>query len=100
MENPAVRMLNRAFAADPRAVHALVCNRVPCNQALADDPTVIYEESVLVGGPTFGILGFVNGLLGEIGLPEIVIDFSEEVDALGRHCMIGFREFPPAEPAS
>jgi hypothetical protein len=32
----ALQTLNEACTADPGALHALICNRVPCNTALAD----------------------------------------------------------------
>ena len=87
-------MLNRAFAADPDAVHAMVCNRVPCNNALADDPTVVVSAGLVAGsGPTVGMMGLLNGLLGEIGIPLVVTKFDEEPDADGRHKMLGFCEY-------
>jgi hypothetical protein len=58
----AVEALNRALAEDPKAVRQLFAYRVPCNQALADDPTVQVrtEES----GASVGVLGIINGILG------------------------------------
>lgn len=35
-----VRLLNAAFKADPKAVQAFFSVRVPCNQKLADHPTI------------------------------------------------------------
>ena len=69
--------LNTVLEADPLAVHALLRNVVPCNQALADHPrvpvNVVCEGSYLVTG-----LGVVNGLLAETG--RVV---AAEVDGAG-----------------
>ncbi len=60
-----VDVLNRAFESDPSAIHALMCNRVPCNGTLAGDPT-IQVGIAPVEGPNYivGTLGLINGLLG------------------------------------
>lgn len=58
--------LNSAFAADPAAVHSLCANRVPCNQALADHPTVqVAVIQALEQHPAFcvGALGLINGVV-------------------------------------
>lgn len=34
-----IEYLNSLVEADGLAVKALICNRIPCNQALADHPT-------------------------------------------------------------
>lgn len=65
-----VALLNEAVKLDPAAMHALVESRVPCNEALADHPTIqvsVYDERT--GEPTpgqfkVGILGILNGLFG------------------------------------
>lgn len=36
-------MLTAAYLKDPAAMHALLTNRVPCNQPLADDDFVVVE---------------------------------------------------------
>jgi len=57
-----IEVLNSALEADPAAVYALVESRVPCNEALADHPTI----QVLAEGGTYGVglLGILNGLAG------------------------------------
>lgn len=65
-----VQVLNEAVKLDPKAMYALVEARVPCNEALADHPTIqvsAYDEQT--GEPTpgqfkVGILGLLNGLFG------------------------------------
>lgn len=95
-DSPGVRVLNRAFAADPAAIHALICNWVSCNQALADDSTVIVEGNRVVPDVlTVGALGLVNGVLAEAGLPMVAPKFSDEPDADGRRALLGFCECRP-----
>lgn len=57
-----IQILNRFVAADPAAMRDLIESRVPCNDALARDPTcqVMAEH----GGYSVGLLGVLNGLLG------------------------------------
>lgn len=59
-------LLNEMLAADPAATHALIANRVPCNEALRDHPTIQVEvrndnKDFL---PTVGLLGVLNGVAG------------------------------------
>jgi len=60
-----IRLLNDAFARDPRAIASMVYHRVGCNQALADHPTiqVLCAEN---GRCTIGLVGVVNGMCGVI----------------------------------
>lgn len=63
-------VLTAAFARDPAAIHALIVNRVPCNQSLADDPHVVVDANrVLPGAYTVGAMGLVNAVLPALGLP-------------------------------
>lgn len=61
----AVAYLNQLLELDRPAVAALVANRVPCNEALADHPTC--QVGVQHGGFHVGLLGVLNGLFGTIG---------------------------------
>lgn len=56
-----VDLLNDLVSKDRPAIAALIANRVPCNQAIADHPTVIV--SVQNGGYHVGLLGILNGLV-------------------------------------
>jgi hypothetical protein len=56
-----VRLLNDCLALDRDAVQLLIDNRVPCNGALLDHPTVQCGQS-----GTVGMLGILNGLCGTI----------------------------------
>lgn len=91
----AAEILQRAFEADPNAMHALVCNRVPCNQALADDPDVIVDKSPVLRGCHFsvGMMGVLNGVLVACDLPRVSSKWSEERDAEGRQRMEGFCDY-------
>lgn len=67
----AIKVLNRAFEADPLAMDALRSAKVPCNDALANDPEIqvgicnrrkeAVQETNYYG---VGFLGVVNGLFG------------------------------------
>ena len=60
----AIDRLNKMLEADPVAISALVETRVPCNQEMADHPTVQVTDEGLQGGYKLGILGVLNGLFG------------------------------------
>lgn len=94
-----VDMLNEAFRRDPNAIHALIVNRVPCNQELADDEFVHVDRSPVLLGNHFqvGTLGVVNAVLASLKLPLVASMFSEETDEDGRIQMIGFCEYKPVK---
>lgn len=59
-----IAVLNDAIKADQKAVTALFEQRVPCNQALVDHPTIVCQESE--ENPItneVGVLGIINGIL-------------------------------------
>lgn len=58
------QLLNEAYEADPAAIHALVCNRVPCNERLATTP-VQTEKNKVTPKPSRYVtaIGLLNGLL-------------------------------------
>lgn len=65
----AIEVLNRIHTADPTVLPALIGFRVPCNMAVADDPTVQVgpdrppaDQSQMV----VGLLGVINGLFGTV----------------------------------
>lgn len=87
--------LNRAFEADPNAIHALLCNRVPCNQLLADDPCVQVDESPVLPAGNFqvGTLGLINAVLAANGLPLVAARFTDEKTSNGSPKLLGFCEY-------
>jgi hypothetical protein len=91
----AAEALQRAFEADPNAMHSLICIRVPCNQAMADDPHVIVDRPPALVGDFWqvGILGVLNGVLDAHGLPKVAAKFTAEVDEDGRSKIIGFCDY-------
>lgn len=72
MPKDAVDVLNRIHNADAAVLPALIGYRVPCNLALADDPTVqVRPRPAISNPPAFngrpfevGLLGILNGILG------------------------------------
>jgi hypothetical protein len=91
----AVEALNMAFKADPNAIHSLMCNRVPCNQFLADDQFVQVDAPPVLPDGNFqvGALGLVNAVLAANGLPLVAAKFSDEKDSEGRSKLLGFCEY-------
>jgi hypothetical protein len=65
MTNPdeVIGFLNHLLFFDRAAIEALVENRIPCNEALADHPSVQVCD-LEQGSPKVGLLGILNGLCG------------------------------------
>jgi len=59
-----IAFLNELKDADPQAVKALIETRVPCNDALANHPTVQVQAREDETGYAVGLLGVLNGLIG------------------------------------
>lgn len=98
MTNPTLDCLNSAFAADPAAMAALISNRVPCNQALADHPYVVVDQhrTIVTEGGMVGMLGILNGVLSAHGLPIVVAKWeAKEEDEWSK--LVGFCGYRPAE---
>jgi hypothetical protein len=97
----ASEILQRAFEADPSAMHALLCNRVPCNDRLSDDPYVIVDKSPVLRGCHFsvGMMGVLNGILVACDLPRVSSKWSADRDAEGRQKMEGFCDYSEDEVA-
>ena len=90
----AVDVLNRALAEDPEAMRKLMSEAyVPCNRALADDPTIqVHTEKVEVGGIlgdffSVGALGLINGIIGirQNGCGYVAAVFNLECPRHGEH---------------
>lgn len=67
-----IAFLNELVAIDPYAIAELLCVRVPCNQAMADHPSVQVQGSdgsvtyIAPGTHRVGLLGVLNGYCGTI----------------------------------
>lgn len=73
-----INYLNSLVDCDKNAIHALVSNRVPCNQELADHPTCqVFTQNY---GFHVGLLGIINGIFGvrEIGGGYIAASFVDD----------------------
>jgi hypothetical protein len=62
--NKAVEAMNQALKDDPEAIQKLLDFRVPCNEKLANHPTVQVRQEA-DGTFSVGALGLLNGVLGE-----------------------------------
>lgn len=82
-----VDTLNAAFANDPGAIHALIINRVPCNQALADHPTVQVDSSPVGTGTSVGALGLINAVTETLTGERIAIKFDDATRKLLGFCV-------------
>lgn len=81
-------VLNSAYKADPAAIHCLCANAVPCNQALADHPTVqVYGPWPDPAYYKVGPVGLINAVVETLTGRKIAMSFSE-----GR--FLGFIEAP------
>lgn len=87
--------LNSAFAADPNAIHALIVNRVPCNQALVDHPQIYVDMLTVVDSSMAQatLLGVLNGVLVANGLPRVATKWTTESDEQGRRKLLGFCDY-------
>jgi len=94
----ALQTLNEACTADPGALHALICNRVPCNTTLADHPTIQVDVNSVTQPATFsvGMLGIINGILESATGRRIAAKFS----AGAPHVLMGFMEYKPVKQSS
>ena len=92
----ALQVLNEAYEADCAAMHALICNRVPCNQALADHPTIQVGTNNVT--PTFdvGMLGVINGIIDRLTGKRVAAKFSEP-DGSGQSRLVGFCQYAPKD---
>lgn len=74
----AIQFLNELLRMDRAAIAALVINRVPCNEALANHKSV--QVATLNDGYLVGMLGILNGLFGvdEAGFGPIAAVYDGE----------------------
>ena len=80
----AIALLNEMVKMDPEAAHALIEQRVSCNDTLRDHPTI--QVQVDGGKAEVGLLGVLNGLLGAdaTGWGPIVACFDDDSGKLLR----------------
>lgn len=96
-----IGVLTSACEADPAAMHALICNRVPCNQTLADHPTIPVDVNLVAAGESYavGMLGVINGICEEVTGKRVAVMFSDPPDDEGRRKIVGFTQYLPNDPA-
>jgi hypothetical protein len=99
----AVRVLNEAVKADRMAIVNLIDHRVPCNEELAEHPSIQVSckrpgEKGGVIGCKVGMLGIINGIFG---VDEQDWGFiAAEMDAEGRVVRFIDRRFEPGNRES
>lgn len=62
--NAMIHFLNTALYLDPQAINALFSYRVPCNEAIADHPTIQVLQETPESVPIVGLMGLLNGAFG------------------------------------
>lgn len=89
--NKIISVLKSAYEADPAAIHALICNRVPCNNLLADHPTIVVDINRITEPESYsvGLMGIINGICEEVAGGRIAAQFSDE----NPHKLIGFQAY-------
>jgi hypothetical protein len=86
-----VDVLNEAFAIDPKALFALMTNKIPCSRMFIAHPHIEVDKANLVEEECLlGPLGLINGVLASMGEPTLALNFGVP-DNTGRHPIIGFR---------
>lgn len=84
--------LNQAYKDDEAAMHALVANRIPCNQQLADHPTIQVSDNKVCAGFNVGCLGIINGVLAAAGIPLVAAKWVIEEEGKPNK-FVGFCEY-------
>ena len=99
MQSPSSRVLQDAFNADQNAIYALISNRVPCNESLADDKYVIVGQSkgLSDGNWQVGVMGLVNAVPAANNLPLVAVVFNDGDGLDGEPKMTGFCDYIPNE---
>lgn len=87
--------LNAAYAADPAAIHALIVNQVPCNQALADHPSVVVKANKVAQGETYAVtaLGLLNAAVQTLTGKRVAVMYDDTPNERGAHRILGFAEY-------
>lgn len=84
----AIALLNEMLLCDIAATAALLANRVPCNQALADHDTI--QVNAQHGAFFVGMLGVINGLFGVSNNGSGAIAYVFDNDGLGGRQLVRF----------
>jgi len=92
-----VDMLNTAWANNPEAIHSLICNSIPCNDKLVDDPHIVVSKNNIAGGYTVSALGLLNGVLSAASIEQIAIHWSDTKDETGGFKFLGFTVYTPKD---
>jgi hypothetical protein len=89
----ALRVLNEAHSSDPAAMHSMVNQRVPCNELLADHPTIQVGTNRLGDTDKFdvGMVGIINGILEAATGKRLAVAISDD----GEGCVVGFVPYTP-----
>jgi hypothetical protein len=80
----AIEFLNGLLKTDPKALRALIDFRTPCNEKMAQHPTVQVHADTKNGPYKVGILGLLNGMFGvdEAGWGPIVMITDRDTDRI------------------
>lgn len=78
----AADLLNEMLIIDHSGTRGLLSNLVPCNQELADHPTV--QVRAICGNNFVGFLGVLNGMLLRSESADVVVAVWDECDDLVR----------------
>lgn len=99
MQSPSSRALQAAFNADQNAIYALISNRVPCNESLANDEYIIVGQAkgLSNGNWQVGVMGLVNAVLAANNLPLVAVVFNDGDDIDDEPKMTGFCDYIPNE---
>lgn len=84
-----VDLLNELLEFDPVAINALCKNRLPCNRALADHPTVTVDDPE-PDKFTVGLLGIIEGIVGIDG--QLVASIDDDNGGIVGFRLIDFAE--------
>lgn len=83
-QSEVIMLLNELLLKDPECIRALVAHRVPCNDAIANHPTIQVHQHKDQKQPLVGLLGLLNGLFGirEDGFGAFIMEIDDEGNIL------------------
>lgn len=81
-----ILLLQEACVLDNKAITELVLSRIECNQELAEHATIqVYKDKD--NKTIVGLLGIINGILGELNSPLIAAKFNKENTVIEGWCL-------------